>query len=559
MTGLAGEGDYTFEFRAFDGIDYSTVVSRTVKLNTQPPTVFVSSPSSFSSHDEGSVVFDGYAQDPYGCPDAVTATSVWYTWTYLDPITRLQAQSRQMKTGPGIGNGTFSTRPRELTTYTFTIWASDSDFCIGEVDECQPVTLTLTIDNRNSQPTISVNQPVSGTRVSSSADTLLSGVARDFDGGVTRVDLEVKDVSNDYVTVHETSTGEFSEEGEWEINWDTTQLRHDAEYQLRFRSYDGIDYSSWVDVIITADNPPNVGNNQPEFTQGDWQSEIILYCDTESISVDKCTTAEIDLKEYFSDIDNDIQFMSVYNDPSTDSDDTFPLVVGVGTDGIARYDPADMLFYEENMDAWTLNNVIFIATDAWDSKANSLPVTFRVLPLEFSIQEPNQTWVGLDEIAIYSGIGLPGKQVSVSIGGNPVNTTVVQEDGTWELGVPASRIKGESSTPEFSYAGQNTEVSPISKGAPTEDSTNMMLVVGLVGLALVAMVVLAFFSGFVGIEIEEEEPKQPAQIPEGEEWWSGESNENTNEERGLERYDDHPGWLWNPDSEDWVPDPDFQE
>ena len=64
------------------------------------------------------------------------------------------------------------------------------------------------------------------------------------------MDLEVKDVSNDYVTVHETSTGEFSEEGEWEINWDTTQLRNDAEYQLRLRSYDGIDYSSWADVIV---------------------------------------------------------------------------------------------------------------------------------------------------------------------------------------------------------------------------------------------------------------------------------------------------------------------
>ena len=452
----------------------------------------------------------------------------------------------------------FSTRPRELTTYTFKIWASDSDFCIGEVDECQPVTLTLTIDNRNSQPTISVNQPVSGTRISSSANTLLSGVARDFDGGVTRVDLEVKDVSNDYVTVHETSTGEFSEEGEWDISWDTTQLRHDAEYQLRLRSYDGIDYSSWVDVIITADNPPNVGNNQPEFDQDDWQSEIILYCDTESISVDKCTTAEIDLKEYFSDIDNDIQFMSVYNDPSTDSDDIFPLVVGVGSDGIARYDPADMLFYEEDIDAWTLNNVIFIATDTWDSKANSLPVTFRVLPLEFSIQEPNQTWVDLDGIAVYSGIGLPGKQVSVSIGGNPVNTTIVQEDGTWELGIPASRIKGESSIPEFSYAGQNTETSPISKGEPTADSTNMMFVLGMIGLALVALVVLAFYSGLIGIEIEEES-KQPPQITGREEWWSGESGKNTDEESGLERYEDHPGWLWNPDTEEWTPDPDFPE
>lgn len=560
MTGLAGEGDYTFEFRAFDGIDYSTVISRTVKLNTQPPTVFVSSPSSFSSHDEGSVVFDGYAQDPYGCPDDCNSDIGLVFMDISGPNYQVTSPVQTNEDGTWDWEWDFSTRPRELTTYTFTIWASDSDFCIGEVDECQPVTLTLTIDNRNSQPTISVNQPVSGTRVSSSEDTLLSGVARDFDGGVTRVDLEVKDVSNDYVTVHETSTGEFSEEGEWEINWDTTQLRHDAEYQLRFRSYDGIDYSSWVDLIITADNPPDIGNNQPEFDQADWQSEIILYCDTESISVDKCTTVEIDLNEYFSDIDNDIQFMSVYNDPSIASDDIFPLVVGVGTDGVARYDPADMLFYEEDMDAWTLNNVIFIATDSWDSKANSLPVTFRVVPLEFTIQEPNQTWVDLDGIAIYSGIGLPGKQVSVSIGGNPVNTTVVQEDGTWELGVPASRIKGESSIPEFSYAGQNTEVTPISKGEPTADSTNMALILGMAGLIIVALVVLAFFSGFIGIEIEEdEEPKQHAQIPEEGEWWSGESNENTDEERGLERYDDHPGWLWDSDSEEWVPDPDFHE
>ena len=141
-----------------------------------------------------------------------------------------------------------------------------------------------------------------------------------------------------------------------------------------------------------------------------------------------------------------------------------------------------------------------------------------------------------------------------------MNTTVVQEDGTWELGVPASRIKGESSIPEFSYAGQNTEVTPISKGEPTADSTNIPLVLGIAGLTLIALVVLAFFSGFIGIEVEEdEEPKQPAQIPEGEEWWSGESNENTDEEGGLESYDDHPGWLWNPDSEEWVPDPDFQE
>jgi len=552
MTGLAGEGDYTFEFRAFDGIDYSPVVSRTIKLNTQPPNIFVTTPSSFSSHDEGSVVFDGYSQDPYGCPDNCN-TDIGLVYMQISgPNYQVTSPVETNTDGTWNWEWDFSTRPRELTTYTFTIWASDSDFCNGDVDECQPAILTLTIDNRNSQPTISVNEPFSGTRISSALDTSLKGVARDFDGGVTRVDLEVKDVSNDYVSVFETSTSEFSEDGEWEIEWDTTQLRHDAEYLLRFRSYDGIDYSSWVEVTIVADNPPNAGNNQPEFDSSGWQSEITLYCDSESNSVNKCTTVQIDLKDFFSDADNDIQFISVYNDTSIGSDDRHPLVVGVGTDGIARYDPADMLFFDDDMDTWTLTNVIFIATDAWDSRVNSNPVTFRVVPLQFTIQEPDQSWVEEDEMAIYSGIGLPGKQVSVLIGGNPVNNTIVSEDGTWELGIPASRIKGESSIPEFTYGGQTTEVSAISKGEPTKDPVNWGLMVAVSVLAILSLAALAYFTGFIGIEFDEEDGynevgddynKTPVQIPED----YGEEEEKS----PLERYDDHPGWLWDSSSEEW--------
>jgi len=552
MTGLAGEGDYTFEFRAFDGIDHSPVVSRTIKLNTQPPSIFVTTPSSFSSHDEGSVVFDGYSQDPYGCPENCN-TDIGLVYMQISgPNYQVISPVETNSDGTWGWEWDFSTRPMEIMTYTFTIWASDSDFCNGEVDECQPVVLTLTIDNRNSQPTISINQPISGTRISTSLDTSLTGVARDFDGGVTRVDLEVRDVANDFVTVYDASTTEFSEDGIWEIEWDTTNLRHDAEYLLKFRSFDGIDYSDWDEVTIVADNPPNADNNQPEFDSSGWQSEIILYCDSESNSVDKCTTVEIDLNEYFSDEDNDIQFISVYNDTSIDSDDRHALVVGVGTDHIARYDPADMLFFDDDMESWTLNNVIFIATDAWDSRVNSAPVSFRVVPLQFSIQEPEQSWVEVDEMAIYSGSGLPGKQVSVLIGGNPVNTTLVSEDGTWELGIPASRIKGDSSIPKFTYAGQTTEVSTISKGEPMPESTNWGLIVAFSVLAILSLAALAYFTGFIGIEIDEEdEYKTPAQIPEdyGDE----------GEESSLERYDDHPGWLWDATSEEWVPDPDFQE
>jgi hypothetical protein len=260
---------------------------------------------------------------------------------------------------------------------------------------------------------------------------------------------------------------------------------------------------------------------------------------------------EIDLNEYFSDEDNDIQFISVYNDTSIDSDDRHALVVGVGTDHIARYDPSDMLFFDDDMESWTLNNVIFIATDAWDSRVNSAPVNFRVVPLQFSIQEPEQSWVEVDEMAMYSGSGLPGKQVSVLIGGNPVNTTLVSEDGTWELGIPASRIKGDSSIPKFTYAGQTTEVSTISKGEPTPESTNWGLIGAFSVLAILSLAALAYFTGFIGIEIDEDEYKTPAQIPED---YGDEEAESS-----LERYDDHPGWLWDAASDEWVSDPDFQE
>ena len=233
----------------------------------------------------------------------------------------------------------------------------------------------------------------------------------------------------------------------------------------------------------------------------------------------------------------------------------FPLWVEVGPDGVARYDPFLMQFYDDDVSTWTLENVIFIATDKWESRINSNPVTFRVIPLQFIIQEPDRSWVEEDEMAIYSGAGLPGKQVSVLIGGGPVNNTIVSPNGTWELGVPGSRIKGESSTPQFSYGGQTTEVSSINKGEPVAESSNLLIISGIGIIVLIALVSLAFFSGIIGLEIEddESETKTPAEISED----YGEENSQIN--TNLQKFEDHPGWLWDPSKEEWVPDPNFQE
>jgi hypothetical protein len=568
MSSIAGEGDYTFEFRAFDGIDYSPTVSKTFKLNTQPPTVFVTSPSSYSSHDGGTVNFIGTAQDPYGCPSECNKDVGLIYFQIEGPNFQVTTPVQSNDDGSWEWEWDFSGQPRDLATFTFTVWASDSDFCDGIIDECLPVVLTLSIDNSNSQPTISVNQPQAGTRISVSESTLLSGVARDFDGEVTRVDVEVKDVSNDYITVHLASTHDFTSEGEWEIEWDTTQLRHDADYLIRLRSYDGMDFSSWVEVGIIADNPPDAGNNQPQFNPSEWVSEITLFCDTESSSANRCTTIEMDLMEFFSDADGDIQFISVFNDTSDPADDNYAIVINVAGDGMAYYNPADMFFYDPDISSWTLNDVIFIATDSHNSKVNSLPISFTVIPIQFSIDSPEEAWVELDGISVYSGVGLPGKQVTVLIGGITVNNTIVADNGTWVLGIPASRIQGDSATPQFSYSGEFTPGDPIQLGQPEEEGSNWNRI-ALVGVLVFALLgALAYFifeieddddeygKSPVAPLVEPDEPDDPyawakvdAPIPP------------TTVDRGqqLERHEEHPGWLWDPIREEWAPDPEYHD
>ena len=123
----------------------------------------------------------------------------------------------------------------------------------------------------------------------------------------------------------------------------------------------------------------------------------------------------------------------------------------------------------------------------------------------------------------------------------------------------ASRIKGQSSVPEFTYAGQSSEVSAISKGEPTGDPINWGLIIAVSVLGILSLVALAYFTGFIGIEFDEEHEydksgddynKAPSKIPED---FREEEEKST-----LERYEDHPGWLWDASSEEWVPDPDFQ-
>ena len=246
--------------------------------------------------------------------------------------------------------------------------------------------------------------------------------------------------------------------------------------------------------------------------------------------------------DFFDDIDgvNDL-ILSVYDDPARTTDDDFGLVINIGIDGNAFYDPKSMGFYDENMLTWSLSDVIFLATDPTGSKEISTPVSFTVSPIEFTVNNPDKTTASTQEMITFSGTGLPGKTVRVSLGGTQVNSTVVNMDSSWELGIPGS-ILSKQVNPTFSISGSDSitgaKISP-----NVGDSGIGVDVVIIIIFSVVALLgAILFFSGVISFEEEEEEAHSESS-----------DSEQSDE---LVQSDEHPGWLWDSVNEEWVPDPD---
>ena len=526
------ETDYTFEFRSFDGIDYSPIISRTIKLNAAPPVISVSSPSDGSTWSDGSVTFEGTAYDQYGCP-IDCSNDIGEVYFY---ISGPNFEGTTPTSGGADWSWTwdFSGQPRTTAEYTFTIWASDSDFCLSVIDVCDAVTMTLTIDNSNSIPFISLLSPQDGERLSVS-DTTINGVARDNDGSVSRVDITVRDIYNGGIIVHQQSVTDFEDNGAWSTDWDPTILQHDFEYAIDIMSYDGYDFSEMSTITITADNPSDVGNNQPSFNSDGWSQEIVLYCEISSQSQDRCTKGEIDLNQFFSDLDSGQDLiLSVYDDPNDDSDDNSALVINVGQDGIGVYDPISMFFYDNDMSTWTLENVIFVATDPFGSKEISIPVTFRVIGVTFEIYNPEVTVIQDGEMIFFSGIGLPGRTVEVLIKNSPVNLTIVNADSSWEVGIPSSRFSDGPVTPVFKFGDEYYESSvKISVGNP-DGGLSKLLWLTIMSILTLGLLGAAFVYFFVEID-------------------DGESTDDSSE-----AIEESEGWIWDESSNDWIEDPDYE-
>ena len=111
---------------------------------------------------------------------------------------------------------------------------------------------------------------------------------------------------------------------------------------------------------------------------------------------------------------------------------------------------------------------------------------------------------------------------------------MVSDDSTWSLLIPANRIVG-TVTPEFTMGvGDSIYGQSISDGSDQGSDFPLGIIVAvLLVLAILGLTAVRF------IEFDAEEPPE------------------STEDGSIERYTrdpDHPGWKWDIEAAEWVPD-----
>ncbi|MDP7328211.1 MAG: Ig-like domain-containing protein [Candidatus Thalassarchaeaceae archaeon] len=584
------EGDYTFEFRSFDGVTESQIVTRTVKLNTEPPTIWVDGPASGTVIDDGIVHFIGRASDAYS---GIFGSDIQRIWFEVDGPINANGEpyyNKFDKPGGTAWSADWTVGHLLSGTYTVNVWASDSAFCTNSADECTPVELILEVDNDNAIPVVQLLTPFDLQTITASEDTLLSGVARDTDGTVTKVEIVIKDPQAGFLEMPEgphSLVQNIAANGGWATSWDTTNLVHNYHYIIEVRSFDGFQYSEAASIEIIIDNPPNQDNTRPAFNSTSWPDSATIFCEETGASQNRCGNGYfIDLTQFFSDVDEgDSLSYYVYDNPEMFEDDYHAEVVLISGDGIANYNPMSMSFYEPDMADWSLEAVIFEVRDNADSRVYSASLDLDVVGVSFT-SECDGIMVGGEEFVegcdgqisqsdtlIYRGNGRPTVSVIGETGaGLRLGSTAVGDDGMWMMEIPGNRLDKGSNTVVFEYGsiGQplNEDSEIVVEGGLDEGSGIFMWILMVVA-ALVVLGVLGavFVFFFVEFEDDYDEDLDEASAEEVDPYaWAKERQQQDAaaeveqvaqpavQQEATPAVSGYPGWKWDAEQNKWIPD-----
>ena len=585
-----GEGDITFRIRSYDGLDYSPIEVRQYKLNLVPPTILVDVPTQGSVHQNGKVLFQGTASDPY---QGTYGSDVKQIWFHIMGPNDFEQQFFQQ----GSTSWSYEWLVSELPTgeYTVEVWAADSDFCIDDSSECVVETRTITINNDNIPPNLQLSWigaedqssgGIDGDTVRASKETKIIGVARDIGGFVTRVEIEITDLANGIVLNNgPLPVTNFAIDGSWQATWDTSKLVHDSVYSVSVKAYDGDDYSEVSVWRMTINNPLDAENIDPVFNETGWVSTWTIFCDANSNSFDRCGGGvTFDLAEFFSDPDgtgvagNDLEFY-VFDDDETIEDDFYDDFITITPLGVLTYDPMSyMAQTTASIPDWSLNSVIVYAQDDQESKAFSLRMNFLVRAVSFTVERADSGDITVDDPAEFQGEGLPGSLVIARFadGNAKLNSTRVLSDGSWNMQLNVGQLSGieGSSDVIFEMDGQ------IFKFAGQTDNAEFAIVVssgdgggsGIISIVLIVLAVLVllgagafFFIEFEEIPDEDELREEESEVEEDPYAWAKAKQTPAipqpapAAEAAAPAASQHPGWLWDQATNQWVPDPNYQQ
>ena len=583
------EGDYTFEFRAFDGVTESQIVTRTIKLNTEPPTVWVDGPADGTTIDDGIVQFTGRASDAYSGIFGSDIQRIWFEVDGPDNYYNLFD-----KPGATAWSADWTVGHLPSGAYSVKVWASDSAFCTNSPDECSPVELSINVDNDNAIPVVQILTPYDLQTITASDATVLEGVARDADGIVTKVEIVIKDPQAGFLEMpegqHSVVTEVDSVTGGWTTTWDTSSLVHNYQYIIEARSFDGFQYSEAASIQVTIDNPPNQDNTRPTFNSTAWPDSVTIFCEETGTSQNRCGDGYyLDLTEYFSDIDSgDSLSYYVIDQGDMFEDDYHAQVIQVTPSGVANYNPLSMSFYFPDMADWSLNAVIFQVRDTAGSISSSDPIDFDVVGVSFESQcaglMEDEVFVAgcpgrisQSDTLVYSGKGRPSVSVIGETGaGIRLGSTVVGDDGTWMLEIPGNRLNKGDNTIIFEYGGTEQDMnqdSEITVKGGEEDSSGIFMWIGLSVLGLIVLAVLGAVFVFFFVEFEDEEFEDDMMVATEEvdpyAWAKERQMETTSQQPAVAQQpvatdeapvaatpavSGYPGWKWDADQNKWIPD-----
>jgi len=592
-----GEGDITFRIRSYDGLDYSPVEVRQYKLNLVAPTLLVDVPTQGSLHTNGKVLFQGTASDPYQGTYGSDVKQIWFK--IVGPGTT-QSFFQQ-----GSTSWSYEWNVAELPTgeYTIEVWAADSDFCIGEAkaaEGCVAETRTITINNDNIPPNLQLSWigaedqssgGIDGGTLRASDDTKIMGVARDIGGFVTRVEIEITDLANGLVLNNgPLPVTNFAVDGSWVATWDTSKLVHDSVYSVTVRAYDGDDYSDDVVWRMTVNNPLDAENIDPVFNETNWVSTWTIFCDQNSNSFDKCGGGvSFDLSEFFVDPDgtgvseNDLEFY-VFDDEATIEDDFYDDFITITSTGVLTYDPMTyMAQTTSSIPDWSLNSVMVYAQDDQESKAFSLKMNFLVVAVSFTVERVDSGDITVDDPAEFRGMGLPGSTVIARFadGNAKLNSTRVLSDGSWNMDLTAGQLSGIEGSSDvifemdgqiFKFAGQTENAEFAVMVSSGNDGGSGMLVIAIIVIAVLALLSVGayFFIEFEEVPDEDELTSDDSPVEDDPYAWA--KNKKTVElpqqqepaaavavQAAAPAASQHPGWLWDQTTNQWVPDPNYQQ